>query len=83
MYGDSVDGGAGSDFIITGEDASEAIGGQGNDFILGGKANEQDMGNEGDDWLELGLQDGAAGESRDQGRGALRREGRGARDPAD
>ncbi|PBJ07706.1 hypothetical protein PS726_01828 [Pseudomonas fluorescens] len=58
-------GGFGSDFIITGEDASEAFGGQGNDFILGSKANEQDMGNEGDDWMELGAFDGAPGDNFD------------------
>jgi Ca2+-binding RTX toxin-like protein len=54
-----------SDFIVTGEDASEAIGGQGSDFILGSKANEQDMGNEGDDWTEKGTSDGALGDNFD------------------
>ncbi len=58
-------GGFGNDFIVTGEDASEAIGGQGNDFILGSKANEQDMGNEGDDWIEKGTSDGAPGDNFD------------------
>ena len=53
------------DFIITGEDASEAFGGQGNDFILGSKANEQDIGNEGDDWIEKGTSRRRAGDNFD------------------
>src|SRR5262249_14282725 len=58
-------GGFGSDFIITGEDGSEALGGPGNDFILGSKANEFSFGNEGDDWIERGTSDGAAGDNFD------------------
>src|SRR5690606_30333020 len=59
-------GGFGSDFIVTGEDASEAFGGPGNDFILGADANEQSVGNEGDDWLEQGNLDGSPGDNFDQ-----------------
>ena len=58
-------GGFGQDFIVTGEDASEAFGGAGNDFILGADTNEQDLGNEGDDWLEGGLTDGSPGDNFD------------------
>lgn len=58
-------GGFGSDFIVTGEDASEAFGGQGNDFILASKSNEQDIGNQGNDWIEKGTSDGASGDNCD------------------
>jgi len=58
-------GGFGKDFIVTGEDASEAFGGPGDDFILGSDGNEQDMGNEGDDWLQGGLLDGSPGDNFD------------------
>ncbi|MFZ2366927.1 MAG: peroxidase family protein [Azonexus sp.] len=58
-------GGAGNDFIVTGEDASDILAGTGNDFILGSRLNAFPSGNEGDDWLELGLQDGAAGDNFD------------------
>ncbi|MBS1158828.1 MAG: hypothetical protein H6R15_1247, partial [Proteobacteria bacterium] len=57
--------GPGSDFIVTGEDASDIFAGTGNDFILGSRLNAFPNGNEGDDWLELGLQDGAAGDNFD------------------
>ena len=49
------------DFIVTGEDESEAFGGPGNDFILGVRPVEMLFGNEGDDWLEHGMADGSAG----------------------
>ncbi|NLF32954.1 MAG: hypothetical protein GX591_18975 [Planctomycetes bacterium] len=58
-------GGFGKDFIVTGEDASEAFGGPGDDFILGSDNNEQDLGNEGDDWLQGGLLDGSPGDNFD------------------
>src|SRR5262249_59776887 len=58
-------GGFGSDFIVIGEDGSEALGGPGNDFIMGSKANEFSFGNEGDDWIERGTSDGAAGDNFD------------------
>ena len=57
--------GAGNDFIITGEDSTETFAGTGNDFILGARLDAFPNGNEGDDWLELGLQDGAAGDNFD------------------
>lgn len=57
--------GAGSDFIVTGEDFSETFAGPGNDFILGTRLDAFPFGNEGHDWLEIGLQDGAAGDNFD------------------
>ncbi|SFP92571.1 peroxidase family protein, partial [Pseudomonas borbori] len=58
-------GDAGNDFIVNGEDFSDIFGGTGNDFILGSRLDAFPNGNEGDDWLELGLQDGAAGDNFD------------------
>jgi Ca2+-binding RTX toxin-like protein len=58
-------GGPGSDFIISGEDQSDARGGPGNDFLLGARLDTFPIGNEGDDWLERGLQDGAPGDDFD------------------
>ncbi len=55
--------GDGKDFIITGEDISETFAGQGDDFILGAKTDAFPLGNEGNDWIELGTQDGAAGDN--------------------
>ncbi|HLF96992.1 MAG TPA: peroxidase family protein, partial [Methylococcaceae bacterium] len=57
--------GPGKDFIITGEDFTETFAGPGDDFILGSRLDAFPNGNEGDDWLELGLQDGAAGDNFD------------------
>jgi Ca2+-binding RTX toxin-like protein len=58
-------GGAGKDFIVTGEDISETFAGPGDDFILGSRLDAFPVGNEGDDWIELGTQDGAAGDNFD------------------
>jgi Ca2+-binding RTX toxin-like protein len=57
--------GPGKDFIITGEDETETFAGTGDDFILGSKLDAFPFGNEGNDWIELGLQDGAAGDNFD------------------
>ncbi|MGB3210386.1 MAG: peroxidase family protein [Desulforhopalus sp.] len=57
--------GPGKDFIITGEDESNTFAGEGDDFILGSRLDAFPNGNEGNDWLEIGLQDGAAGDSFD------------------
>jgi Ca2+-binding RTX toxin-like protein len=57
--------GPGKDFIITGEDSTETFAGLGDDFILGSRLDAFPTGNEGNDWIELGLQDGAAGDNFD------------------
>ena len=62
---DLLQGGSGKDFIITGEGETAVFAGTGNDFILGNRLDAFPIGNEGDDWLELGLQDGAAGDNFD------------------
>jgi len=57
--------GPGKDFIVTGEDESHTFAGPGDDFILGNRIDVFPTGNEGNDWIELGTQDGAAGDNFD------------------
>lgn len=52
--GELVFGGAGSDFITAGFDATEVFAGEGNDFILGTPDVDFLLGGEGDDWIEAG-----------------------------
>ncbi|MDY0171237.1 MAG: hypothetical protein RBS80_32150, partial [Thermoguttaceae bacterium] len=62
---DLVIAGAGKDFIVTGEDETHTFAGPGDDFILGNRIDVFPTGNAGNDWIELGTQDGAAGDDFD------------------
>ncbi|HEX2174608.1 MAG TPA: peroxidase family protein [Nocardioidaceae bacterium] len=52
--GDLNQGGRGKDFIVNGNDLTEAFAGPGDDFVLGGDDLDTVFGDEGDDWIEGG-----------------------------
>ena len=52
--GDLNQGGRGKDFIVDGNDLTEAFAGPGDDFVLGGDDIDTVFGDDGDDWIEGG-----------------------------
>jgi Ca2+-binding RTX toxin-like protein len=52
--GDLNQGGRGKDFIVNGNDLTEAFAGPGDDFVLGGDDTDTVFGDDGNDWIEGG-----------------------------